>query len=388
MNPQQLFCPNSACYASGQVGKGNIWIHSRTPLRYKCTQCGETFSHKRGTPFYCGKTDADTMTMVINLVGHGCPIEAIVAVFGFQARTVRGWVDKAGTHCEKVHNQLVVQPRELGQVQADEIRVKTQKGIVWMAMAIMVSTRLWLGGVCSTTRSRELIEAVVDFIYRCALPSPMLPLLIAVDGLASYVGAVQRAFRTPQPQCERPPGKRGRAKLIPWPGVVIGQVVKQYVCKQCEEGWYRMLDVSRRLAQGTQEQLEALIEQTQGWGVLNTAFIERLNATFRARLACLARRTRNLARTGGSLHGGMYLVGTMYNFCTYHDSLLSEQGVKRTPAMAAGITDHRWTIGELLWHRVPTICALQPKPKPLSPSCASSLLPHRVQPKPFRGLAA
>lgn len=113
------------------------------------------------------------------------------------------------------------------------------------------------------------------------------------------------------------------------------------------------LEVSRRLAQGTQEQLHALLEQTQGWGVLNTAFIERLNATFRARLASLGGRTRHLARTQGSLHSGMYLIGTIYNFCTYHTSLLCEVGVKRTPAMAAGITDHRWSLWELLWHRVP-----------------------------------
>ena len=138
-----------------------------------------------------------------------------------------------------------------------------------MAMALMVSTRVWLGGVRSPTRSRELIEGVVNFIYRCALPSPLLPLLIAVDGLASYVGAVQRAFRSPVYT-----GKRGRPRLVPWEGVVIGQVVKQYVW----EGGKRVgLEVSMRLAQGTEEQLAALIERTQGWGVLNTAYIERLN---------------------------------------------------------------------------------------------------------------
>jgi hypothetical protein len=294
-------------------------------------------------------------------------------VFGFQARTVRGWIDKAGTHCERVHNELVVQPRDLGQVQADEIRVRTQggrngAGVVWMAMALMVTTRLWLGGVCSPTRSRKLIEQVVSFIYRCALPSPLLPLLIAVDGLASYVGAltgaVQRAFRTRQRT-----DHRGRPHLVPWPGVVIGQVVKQYVW----EGDRRVgMEVSRRLAQGTEAQLEALIEQTQGWGVLNTAFIERLNATFRARLACLGRRTRNLTCRVASLHSAMYLAGTVYNFCKYHQSLLSEQGVRQTPAMADCITDHRWSLWELLWYRVsdvaptPSVRAPAPQLTPIS----------------------
>ena len=368
MNPQEVFCPNSACSASGLVGKGNIWIHSRTPPRYRCTWCGKTFSHRRGTPFYLAHTSAKTITLAVNLVAHGCPIEAIVAVFGLQARTVRRWVDKAGAHCERVHEQLVIQPRELGQVQADELRVKTQSGVVWMAMALMVSTRLWLGGVCSPSRNRELIEAVVRFIYRCALPSPLLPLLIAVDGLASYVGAVQRAFRTPQTQQF---SKRGRPRLVPWEGVVLGQVVKQYIWEGGKRDKRVGLDIVRRLVQGTEAQLQVLIEQTQGWGVLNTAFIERLNATFRARLACLARRTRNLARTQESLHAGMYLVGSVYNFCTYHTSLLSEQGLRRTPAMTAGITDHRWSLWELLWHRVPDQASI---PTVHAPAPTSKLL--------------
>jgi transposase-like protein len=70
MDPQLVFCPNSACSASGRVGGGNIWIHSRSPLRYGCTRCGKTFSHRRGTPFYLIHTQAQTITLAINLVAH------------------------------------------------------------------------------------------------------------------------------------------------------------------------------------------------------------------------------------------------------------------------------------------------------------------------------
>lgn len=138
MNPQEVFCPNPACSASGLVGHGNIGVHSRLKGQYMCHTCHKPFTHTEGTPFYRAHTDAQTITLVLDLVAHGCPVEAIVAAFGFQARTVQSWIDKAGTHCERVHNRLVVQPRELGQVQADELRVKTQRGVVWMAMALMV----------------------------------------------------------------------------------------------------------------------------------------------------------------------------------------------------------------------------------------------------------
>ncbi|HEX9439610.1 MAG TPA: hypothetical protein VF909_08010, partial [Roseiflexaceae bacterium] len=75
--------------------------------------------------------------------------------------------------------------------------------------------------------------------------------------------------------------------------------------------------------------------------------------TFRARLAPLVRRTRALARLPETLTHGMQLVGTSYNFCTLHTSLTTREGMRQTPAMAAGITDHWWSLSELLSYRVP-----------------------------------
>jgi transposase-like protein len=338
MDPQQAFCPNLDCPARGQPGQGHIGIHSQHQQRYICNVCGRTFSARDGTVFYRCRIAADRITLVITLVAHGCPIPAIVAAFGFQARTVRRWVARAGQHCAVLHQQQIVQPRDLGQVQADELRVKTQRGVLWMAMAVMVPTRLWLGGVISPHRDKHLIRQLAAVIRASALPCP---LLLAVDGLSSYSEAFRKAFRSPERS-----GKRGAPRKVPWTDLVIGQVVKQY-CRR------RVGGVTRRLAAGTPRLLTRLLRQTQGEGVLNTAYIERLNATFRARLAVLTRRTRGLARRQAWLQAGMYLVGTVYNFCTEHASLTLDDGTHRTPAMAAGITDHRWSVAELLWHRVP-----------------------------------
>jgi hypothetical protein len=96
-------------------------------------------------------------------------------------------------------------------------------------------------------------------------------------------------------------------------------------------------------------------------GVTNTAYIERLNATFRLRLSWLTRRTRTLAKQPQTLTAGMYIVGCFYNLCDYHHSLRTRlevgrhsfRWVQRTPALAAGLTDHRWTVAELLTYMVP-----------------------------------
>jgi hypothetical protein len=235
---------------------------------------------------------------------------------------------------------------DLGQVQADEIRAKLQGGVVWMAMAMMVSTRLWLGGEISRRRDKALIEALVGQVRAMAL---CRPLLVAVDGLPSYVGAFYRAFRSKLPRN----GQGGRAKLRPWPELHLVQVVKQRTAGS--------LTIQRRLVQGCAHQIATLIQASQGQGGINTAFIERLNATFRERLPHLTRRTRALARQPQTLQAGMLILGCVYNFCTYHQSLrlpfyLTKgrcRWLQRTPAIAAGLTDHRWSIAELFQFRVP-----------------------------------
>jgi hypothetical protein len=144
---------------------------------------------------------------------------------------------------------MVKQPRDLGQVQADDLRVKKQHGLVWMALAMSVKTRLWLGDNVSASRDMALIQWLLARVRRGAARRPLLG---CTDGLSAYID----------------------------------------------------------------------------------------------RLALLAHRCRALARHTLTLHEGMYLVGTVYNFCTPHESLHHTQ--QTTPAMAAGISDHCWTMHELL----------------------------------------
>lgn len=346
MDPQTVFCPNEACPASGQMGKGNIGVHSRKERRYKCHVCDSTFAAAKGTVFYRLRTARDNVIVVVTLLAYGCPVQAIVMAFGLDERTVNSWQRRAGQHCQHVHEHLVEQPRDLGQVQADEIRVKMQGKIVWMAMAMAVPTRLWLGGVLSAHRDKQLLHALMQRVRQCAL---CRPLLFCVDGCAAYIDAIRHSFREALPT-----DGRGRPRLRPWDGICITQVVKQYAQK-------RVVGVTRRIVQATAAQIERLLHTTQGGGGINTAYIERLNATFRARIAALVRRGRGLARQLPTLHHGMYLVGTVYNFCTYHHSLrvplylshARRRWLRRTPAIAAGITDHRWSVAELLSFQVP-----------------------------------
>ena len=337
MDPTTTFCPHRHCPARGQTGRGNIGIHSQKEQRFICHECHKTFSATTGTVFYRLRTAAETVSLVVTLLAHGCPVQAIVAAFGFDERTIADWWTRSGRQGQAVHASLVEQPRDLGQVQADELRVKKQGGIVWMAMAMLVKTRLWLGGEVSEQRDLPLIRRLLARVRRCATRRP---LLVCTDGLVSYIRAVRATLRDPVHT-----GQGGRPRLRPWRNVLIAQVVKRYERR-------RIVDTERRIVDGTPARVETLRRRSQGDGVINTAYIERLNATFRERFAPLARRCRALARETLTLRHSMYLIGTVYNFCTPHASL-AYAGRGITPAMAAGITDHCWSVRELLSFHVP-----------------------------------
>jgi len=364
MNPHEQCCPNKTCEARGKIGEGNIWCHSKQDHRYKCKVCGKTFTATTGTPLYRLKTSPELFVVVVTLLAFGCPVKAVVMAMGLDARTVRAWGSKAGEHCEDIHEHLVGNAQlDLGHVQADEIKVKTRGGSIWMAMAMMVSTRLWLGGVVSPKREKHLIRALADKVRQVALCRDVL---LAVDGLSSYIDAFRKAFRSPLPT-----GKVGRPRLITWQGIHIVQVVKQRR--------HGVLTIQRRIVQGTQDGVARLLTRSRGGVIINTAYIERLNATFRQRLACLTRRTRHLAHRQTTLHHSMMVLGTVYNFCTSHHSLRlplwitphQRRWVNRTPAMAAGLTDHCWSVNELMTFKVPPPPFVPPKRRGRPPKVAS-----------------
>jgi len=348
MDPQERFCHNQRCWAYGRAGEGHIVIHSRKEHRYRCKRCTKTFSATKGTPLYRMHKPHELVITVVTLLAYGCPTQAIVAAFGLDERTVSRWQRESGRQCRRLHEHIV-QAGEvfLEQVQADELRVRVVGGVLWLASAMSVSSRLWLGGVVQIRRERALIRELLLGVRACGA---FQSLLLCTDGLSSYPKQALKVFSKPLRT-----GKRGRPRLLLPDGVMVAQAIKRHAQQ-------RVVGVLRRIVRGTEAEVGARLRSTQGatTAVINTAYIERLQATFRSRLAPLVRRTRAAARQRATLEAGMWLVGTVYNFCRAHRSLRLRDGgageqrwVKRTPAQAAGLTAHRWSLDELLSFSVP-----------------------------------
>jgi hypothetical protein len=127
----------------------------------------------------------------------------------------------------------------------------------------------------------------------------------------------------------------------------------------------RIVAIKHRVVFGTREAVERVLAAC-GWQI-NKAFIERLNLDIRQRVAAVGRRVNTLCR------GEEGLLDQMVLFQTYHNFVLPHAGLRQalllpeatnangsakvwrpwTPAMAAGLTDHVWSLKEVLLFRVP-----------------------------------
>lgn len=254
------------------------------------------------------ESGADLVTLVLTLFCHGCPLHAIGAGFELDERTVASWPARSGAHCQQVHEHLVEQGQvDLGHVQADEVWVKVVGGKVWMALALVVPSRVWWGGVISPHRDEALIPALMQQVRACARH---LGLLVRVAGLASYVTVFKRVFRVAVRT-----GRRGRPRLELAAGFLLGQVVKRSTKR-------RVTNVAHRIViTGTAKAIDATLAATGSGTVIKTGDIERLHATFRGALAPLVRRGRAIAHQPAGLTAGMPLVGCADTFCWPHASL-------------------------------------------------------------------
>ena len=328
MRPALVVCPNATCGASGRCG-----VHAIKARRYKCHACGTTFAETTGTPLFGLKHPLWLVLLILALLAHGCPVAAIVFAVGLDERTVADWQLKAGRHAKAVQEQVVGQGQvDVGQVQADELYTKTQAGPVWVATAMTVFSRVWRWGAISCDRDTALVAAVIAQVRAAAQPGQ--PLLFAVDGFRAYGGCILKVFRDRQPT-----GQRGRPPLVVWADLHIVHVVKHRVGR-------RLVRITRQLAHGSREPAEAIMQATQvAAGCINTAYSERLKAPLRTWMPALVRRTRTPSGARDRLEAALFWTGCVYNFCHVHATLAG------TPALAADLTDHGWSIEELIRYR-------------------------------------
>jgi IS1 family transposase len=198
-------------------------------------------------------------------------------------------------------------------------------------------------------RSIENAGAVVADFHRRTEGRVMN--LMTTDGYPAYETAILHTYGetiTPSPT-----GKPGRPE-DPYKAVPKG-VNYATVEKRREKG--RVVEIRCRIAFGTVAAVLAALGRSKVSRSINTSFVERHNATDRHRNARKGRKTYRFSKDWRQHEAMTYFTMYTYNFCWPVRTLRTrgEDGLwrERTPALAAGLTDHVWSLSE--WLRFPVV---------------------------------
>ena len=370
VNTDRHFCPNERCTHYGWVGLGNVVANGHPNSgrwrQLQCTVCAVYFVETVGTIFYRSPLPPETLCKIVQGLGEGWDLHSIARVFEVDPDTVKACLIRASEHMDAVSHYLI-HDLHLTQVQVDELwalvqswgddddsKLRRRQGWVWAG--IDPDSKLLLATVVGK-RTLMYAQSLIHAITSVLAPG-VVPLFLS-DQLAHYATAILTHFghwvEVPRRSKYGPAPK---PRWVPLPELNYAQVVKRRV-----EG--RVVEVTQRVVFGCAETIEAIL--SNAGHKINTAFIERVNLTLRAHIPALGRKVSSFAKTVAGLAQQVSVTRAYYNFCLPHRSLriplpepITTKGAgspkrwqPRTPAMAAGITDHIWTMERLLLFRVP-----------------------------------
>jgi IS1 family transposase len=370
------FCPDADCRYGGWVGLGNLQANghpSGGPWRQlHCTACKGYFQETHGTLFHGKRVAPDLLVWAVGALVEGLGIRAVARVFEVDPNTVLQWLVEAAEQLQAfsqyfLHDVRVTQVQldELfallravkdGEVSEAEALTRLSRSPHWVWVAIDPVTKLLLT-IDIGDRTLAMAQRVVHQVVQVLAPG-CVPLFLT-DGFKEYTTALLTHFgqwvHLPRSQATGPAPK---PRWMPLPQLLYAQVIKTVRRR-------RLVRVSHRVVFGTLGAIQQVLA-AHDWQI-NTAFVERVNLTIRQHVAAVGRRVTTLCKHEAGLRQQLALYHVYSNFCLPHTSLRqplshpeptngsgsAKQWRPCTPAMAAGLTDHVWTLREVLLFRVP-----------------------------------
>jgi IS1 family transposase len=370
------FCPHAGCDYRGWLGLGNLRANghpSGGPWRqFYCRSCHGYFLETHGTIFHGKRMSVELIVRVLACLAEGLGIRATARVFEIDPNTVLQWLVEAADQlqafsayflCDLHVRQLqldelyaVLRGVKDGEISEDNAIKRLERSPYWVWTAMDPQSKL-LVVVDVGSRTLAMAQRVVHQVTEVLAPG-YVPLFLT-DGLQDYATALlTHCGQWMHPKRRQDKGPRPKPRWTPLPELLYAQVVKSYRRR-------RLVGVTHRVVFGTQRAIEQLLAAC-GW-TINTAFVERLNLDIRQRVAAIGRRVNTLCQGEASLRNQLGLFQVYHNFVVPHASLRQRLPLPEatngsgsakvwrpcTPAMAAGLTDHVWSLREVLMFRVP-----------------------------------
>lgn len=348
---ESLACSNHECKDYGKPGLGNLTVrkvYGKDQIRYqRCRHCTTEFSERRNTPLWNCRLPEHKAIAVAEQLAEGTSAKGTARIVKVSPETVRRLSRQLGRHSKRSHDQRVTQ---LGvtALQADErwgyAGSKTQA--CWEAEVIDPASRLVVAreqGARDEALIRRLLEST-----RAKVSYPRGVVLFS-DGEPSYKSVFPEVFGTPYRPARQ--GKRGR---FPNQKYRVARRQAHVQVLKRRQG-RRVVEVEVRYAHGSPRRVHRELLRL-GYNTPNTSAIERRNGTARRMDAYSVRKSSAFARTTETRDAKGWWGVAVYNWVRENRALqrpLSKpQGRRlyeqRSPAMAAGLTDRIWSVGELL----------------------------------------
>ena len=370
------FCPHTACDYRGWLGLNNLRANGHPSggqwRQFHCTSCDGYFPEHHGTIFHGKQAAVELIVRVLACLAEGLGIRATARVFEVDPNTVLHWLVEAAEHlrafsasflCDLHLEQLqldelyaVLRGLKAGEISDAEAIKRLERSPYWVWTAMDPTSKL-LVVVEVGSRTLAMAQRVVHQVTEVLAPG-CAPLFLT-DGLKDYTTALLTHFgQWMHPERRQDKGPLPKPRWVPLPTLRYAQVVKSYRRR-------RLVGVTHRVVFGTRLAIEQVLASC-GW-TINTAFVERLNLDIRQRVAAIGRRVNTLCQGEAGLRDQLTLFQVYHNFVLPHASLRQPLRVSKatkgngsakvwrpcTPAMAAGVTDHVWTLKEVLLYRVP-----------------------------------
>jgi IS1 family transposase len=318
------------------------------------------------------RVSVELIVRVLACLAEGLGIRGTVRVFEVDPKTVLQWLVEAADQlrafsCHVLHDVQVrqVQLDELfallsavkdGEVSEAEAIERLERSPQWVWVAVDPESKLLLA-IDVGNRTLAMAQRFVHHVAQVLAPD-CAPLFLT-DGLREYLTALLTHYgQWVQPPRRQAQGPAPKPRWMPLPELLYAQVVKTVRRR-------RLVRVRHRMVFGSLEAVNHVLAPL-GWHI-NTAFVERINLSIRQHVAAVGRRVSTLCKGEDGLRQQLTLYQVYYNFCLPHASLRqplpqpeptngtgsAKQWRPWTPAMAAGLTDHVWTLREVLLYRVP-----------------------------------
>lgn len=348
---ETLACPYTDCHLYSRKGAGNLAVrkvYGKDQIRYlRCRACSREFSERKNTPLFNAKIEEEKAISVAEHLAEGLSTKATSRLVGVSAEAVRRLRRNLGDHSREFHEGRVVD-LETTSVQMDErySYVGSKGEPFWEATAIDPKSRLLVSFVVGR-RNESLIGGLMESTKR-RLKSPR-DLVLMTDGERSYESLFPSVFGEPYRVARK--GDRGRfakARHRIKRSLAHLQLIKRRQGR-------RVVEVIPRVAHGSWKRVGRELEKL-GYEAPNLSAIERQNGTSRRMNAYLVRRSLAFGRKAESREALGWFSTVVYNFCRTQRGLrvpssrLDGHGryQRRTPAMAAGLTEFIWSIAEVL----------------------------------------